>query len=399
MGDDYSSDDERSDQEKFVDNFRVFFFTMKCLFDESCDNEAKWRKQDGTRLHTHCSDHKENDMVAGRLCIETKCKKEGTFIIPSTSKEEGTYCKEHGIIKNATQPMKGSFCITCKNLRPPQWVQATKAASGETKPQFCSKHAKEMGIEIINVRASRCTECKKTLNPTFGFKEDGKKTHCTHCKKEGMVDLHTKRCRCGQTVKPSFGFVADGKMVCCKECKDDGMENIRKKSQILCKCVNEKHIACFGFAGDLKPSCCKKCKEVDMIDIKNKKCGCAKNVLASFGYEDGKGPTHCCDCKMPGMKYKGIQNQCKSNCGTVVNLQHNKYGEYCLRCFIFKFPEQAVSRNFKTKELLLRKYIENMVELEHYKKIFDKRTGGCSQRRPDILIECIHFNIIVEVSG
>ena len=31
----------------------------------------------------------------------------------------------------------------------------------------------------------------------------------------------------------------------------------------------------------------------------------------------------------------------------------NKYKGYCFRCFCFTYPEESISRNYKTKELLV----------------------------------------------
>ena len=39
------------------------------------------------------------------------------------------------------------------------------------------------------------------------------------------------------------------------------------------------------------------------------------------------------------------------NCGIHVQ---NKYKGYCLRCFIYTFPNEQISRNYKTKETLSR---------------------------------------------
>ena len=67
----------------------------------------------------------------------------------------------------------------------------------------------------------------------------------------------------------------------------------------------------FNLPGQKKATHCGGCKLENMVDIKNPKC-----------------KLYLCDTR-PSKKYKG----------------------YCLRCFINLFPNEKVSRNYKTKEL------------------------------------------------
>jgi hypothetical protein len=81
-------------------------------------------------------------------------------------------------------------------------------------------------------------------------------------------------------------------------------------------------------------------------------------------------------------------------CSTIVNQQ--KYNGYCLYCFVHLFPDKPVSRNYKTKESAVDQYVrEHFVDVDI---VSDKAVqGGCSLRRPDILIDLGFQVLIVEI--
>jgi hypothetical protein len=58
------------------------------------------------------------------------------------------------------------------------------------------------------------------------------------------------------------------------------------------------------------------------------------------------------------------------------------------------FPDKPVTRNYKTKEYSVVEYVKT-----NYPQpwIADKITGGCSRRRPDLLLDLIDQVLIVEV--
>jgi len=73
-----------------------------------------------------------------------------------------------------------------------------------------------------------------------------------------------------------------------------------------------------------------------------------------------------------------------------------KYNGYCLFCCIHMCPEVSVSRNYKTKE---REVTDRIKEsFPDFDWILDKKVeGGCSRRRPDLLLDLGERIIIVEV--
>ena len=90
---------------------------------------------------------------------------------------------------------------------------------------------------------------------------------------------------------------------------------------------------------------------------------------------------------------------CKNNwCYTQVK---EKYDGYCLYCYMNMFPDKPVSRNYKTKEYAVVEYIKEEFPKEKFPKlnwIADKIIiGGCSKRRPDLLLDLEYQIIIIEI--
>ena len=74
----------------------------------------------------------------------------------------------------------------------------------------------------------------------------------------------------------------------------------------------------------------------------------------------------------------------------------DKYDGYCLRCYIYTFPDKPVARNYKTKE---RAVVEFVCErFPEHTWITDKKVNdGCSIRRPDILVDLGYQVLIIEI--
>jgi hypothetical protein len=120
--------------------------------------------------------------------------------------------------------------------------------------------------------------------------------------------------------------------------------------------------------------------------------GC--NIIACFNYAQYKNGIYCFKHKEKDMvDVKNVSNICKSEmCNTRVS--NEKYKGYCLRCFVYLFPNEPNSRNYKTKEKIIVDYINET--FKDYKIINDKIIGS-SKRRPDILIQLSAHIIIVEI--
>ena len=235
---------------------------------------------------------------------------------------------------------------------------------------------------------SKCIVCLKK-RPYFGNSNDKIAKYCANCKEPDMIDIKNKKCIVCKSKQPVFGLPDDKIATYCAKCKEPEMIDIKNPKCIVCL----KTRPTFGLPDDKIAKYCFNCKEPDMIDIKHPKCIICKLINPSFGLSDDKIAKYCFNCKEPDM-INIISPRCKSEwCNTRIT---NKYDGYCCYCFMHLFPDKQVSRNYKTKEKYVIDYIK-----KHFKKIdiiADKQIqGGCSRRRPDILIDLGHQIIIVEI--
>jgi hypothetical protein len=253
---------------------------------------------------------------------------------------------------------------------------------GETKSLYCSKHKKQ---GMINVTTKRCLECD--IIPSYNVRGEKPPLYCLKHKKQGMVNIRSKKCvECDD--QPSYNVGGEKNPLYCLKHKKQGMVNVKDK-----KCLECDIRPCYNLKGETKPLYCSKHKKNDMINIVSKIC-LECNTQASYNNEGQKKALYCFDHKKNGM-INIRSNTCKSEwCPTIP--RNKKYDGYCLRCFIYLFPDKPVSRNYKTKEYSVLDFIKT--KFPHFDFIADKIiSGGCSRRRPDLLLDMLYQIIIIEV--
>jgi hypothetical protein len=146
--------------------------------------------------------------------------------------------------------------------------------------------------------------------------------------------------------------------------------------------------------GEAKALYCALHKQEGMVDVKNKTCiheGCKKQPV--FNVEGEAKALYCALHKQEGMV--DVKNKtCKNEwCLTQVR---EKYDGYCLFCYMNMFPDKPVFRNYKTKEFAVVEYVKN--KIPQFDWIADKIiSGGCSKRRPDLLLDLGYQIIIIEI--
>lgn len=140
------------------------------------------------------------------------------------------------------------------------------------------------------------------------------------------------------------------------------------------KCIHNKQ----------KPTC-KECGG-SSICIHNKRKSRCRDCNGSEICIHNKRKSRCKDCN-------GSQ-LCKSTfCETYKN---KKYNKYCSRCYIHLFPNEPISRNYKTKEYAVLEFIKNTYPEHTW--VNDKTIdGGCSKKRPDIFLDLLTHSIIIEI--
>ena len=192
--------------------------------------------------------------------------------------------------------------------------------------------------------------------------------------------------------RPSFNTEGESKPLYCHRHKLEDMINVRS----ITPCIHEdcKTRPSYNNEGESKPLYCAKHKLEDMIDVVNKHCihqDCNKRPY--FNYEGETKPLYCSTHQLEGM-IDLIHPTCKTHlCYALVK---GKYEGYCLRCFIYMFPEKPVSRNYKTKEFAVVDYIN--IKFPTLNWIADKIiNGGCSKRRPDLILDLFYKIIVIEI--
>ncbi len=303
------------------------------------------------------------------------CKENGCNVLPCFNKEgeiKALYCSRHK--KDGMVDVKNKKCLDCDTI-------PTFNLEGETKGLYCKKHKKD---GMVNVKNKTCIDCD--TRATFNVKGEIKGLYCKEHKKDGMVDVKHKTCiDCDK--RATFNVKGETKGLYCKEHKKNGMVDVKNKT-----CLDCDRQPNFNLEGETKTLYCKEHKKNGMVDVKNKTClDCDRQP--NFNIEGETKSLYCKEHKKNGMI--DVKNKtCKTElCSTFVS---KKYDGYCLRCFIHLFPEKPVSRNYKTKEYYVVEHIKT--KFQNHNWIADKIiNGGCSKRRPDLLLDLGYQVIIVEV--
>ena len=218
--------------------------------------------------------------------------------------------------------------------------------------------------------------------------------YCGTCKEDGMVNVRCKRCENEQCNKmPVFNLSGETRGRFCKRHKKTGMVNVREKKRCHYEsCYSQPS---FNFPGSKQGQFCKRHALDGMIDVKNKRCEhqCCNSITPVFNVPGSKQGKYCKRHALEGM-INVISKKCKTPlCDTIVT---NKYKGYCFFCFRNIFPDHEYSRNYKTKELEVSRYVRE--EFSQYDWVCDKIVdGGCSRRRPDLLCDFGNQVLIVEV--
>jgi hypothetical protein len=221
----------------------------------------------------------------------------------------------------------------------------------DTYGRFCKEHKKD-DMKSIDKRVCEGLNCDK--QPSFNNKGEKKGRFCYEHKKEGMVDVVSKKCEFdGCDKHPSFNNKGEKKGRFCYDHKKEGMIDIKSKKCEFDGCDKRPS---FNNKGEKKGRFCYDHKKEGMVDVKHKTC-----------------KTYLCDTRAT-----------------------NKYKGYCLRCFIYTFPEQSVTRNYKTKEKAVVDRVKEKYPTLDW--ICDKVVpDGCSRRRPDMFLDMGSYIIIVEI--
>ena len=235
----------------------------------------------------------------------------------------------------------------------------------------------------------KCRECTKYA--TFNFLDQLYARYCKEHKLPDMIDVLSKKCK-NINCKKQANFNIEGEKIAlyCKEHKLPDMVDIKHKK---CNYPNCKKHPVYNIKGIKKALYCFEHKLVGMINVINNLCEFLNcNKQPKFNIKGEKRGKFCFDHKTQNM-INVVRKTCKI-CDT--QIKNKLYDGYCLRCFIYIFPDKPVTRNYKTKEKTVTDYVLSI--FSEYDWITDKKIqDGCSSRRPDMLLDLGYQVIIVEV--
>ena len=278
-----------------------------------------------------------------KTCIFENCK-----IIPSFNLEhEKTplFCLEHKLENMVDVKHKTCIFENCK-------IRPIFNYENEKTTLFCSKHKLENMVDVKN-KTCIFENCKK--KPSFNLEHEKTPLFCLEHKKENMINVISKTCIFENCKKrPTFNYENEKQAIYCCQHKKENMINIISKTCIFENC---KKRPTFNYENEKQAIYCSQHKLENMVDIKHKRC-----------------KTHLCDIR-PSVKYDG----------------------YCLRCYMFMFPDKPISRNYKTKEQSVLEFVKNNFGLDKTIIADKKISGGCSKKRPDILIDLGFQVLIIEI--
>ena len=194
--------------------------------------------------------------------------------------------------------------------------------------------------------------CK--TNPAFNLEGEKTALYCSIHKLEGMVNVISKTCIYSNCKKqPAYNIEGEKTALYCSIHKLEGMVNVISKTCIYTNCKTQSN---YNIEGEKTGLYCSIHKLEEMVDV--------------------------------------IHKRCKSEWCSI--RAHEKYDGYCLRCYIYLFPDKPVARNYKTKEYAVVEFVKS--RFSNLNWIADKIiTGGCSKRRPDLLLDLWNQIIIIEI--
>lgn len=282
-----------------------------------------------------------------------------------------THCK----VENVEKPSKRLnqfFNHTYTKLLPttliirlensPREHQASYNISTESLGKYCKKCASD---EMVDVRRPVHEYCIKCVEE---FGEENRKD---------WVRAHYNQ---------NYG---DDPLYCRTHMSDDMVDVLSR----TCQKENCKKQPRYNYEGQTIGIYCKTHIEKNMIHI-GLKCeeeGCY--TQPTYNYDGHKGGKYCVKHAKQNM-VDVVNPRCKTfMCGMTVS---KKYQGYCLRCFMENYPDEPVSRNYKTKEKCVVDFISE--KFPDWTIIWDKKIqDGCSRRRPDMFIDFGEFVLVIEI--
>ena len=278
-----------------------------------------------------------------------------------------------------------------------------------------------------------CIDCKISFNLDNFYKGSNQCKKCKSNKSKCEHDKIKRQCRdCGGSLYCEH----DIRRAVCKECKGssicehDKIRNSCRECNGSAFCEHDKiKSICRECKGsricehDKIRSRCRYCKgasicEHDKVKSQCRDCGgssiCEHNIRKSVCRDCG-GSSICehnkirnscrecngsCFCEHNKKKNKCII--CNPNCACreckiILVDKRTQFYPLCHACFCNAYPDHEKSTLYKIKERYLRDELRRRFPDKDINMVFDKAVdGGCSKKRPDVLIDLLLYSIIIE---
>ena len=297
------------------------------------------------------------------------CKKRPTYGVRGS---KASHCVTHKL--GSMVDVVNKTCKECGKI--PKF-----GVPGSKTPLYCATHKLENMVDVVN---KTCKECGKI--PKFGVPGSKTASYCATHKLEKMVNVLSKTCNDCER-QPSFGVPGSKTALYCATHKLEKMVNVSKKT-----CNECKRIPSFGVPGSKTALYCATHKLENMVDLRNKTCiECEKQP--NFGVPGSKTALYCATHKLENM-VNVLSKTCVLDwCSTIIG---KRYRGYCVRCFVYLFPDERVSRDYKTRERTVVDFL--MGAFQSVTWIYNKRvSNGCSKYQPDLLCDLGDQVLMVEI--
>lgn len=242
-------------------------------------------------------------------------------------------------------------------------------------------------------------KCK--IQASYGSPSDRKVLFCKNHKSNDHIDLRSQKCqhieegiRC--STQASFGSEKDKKKLFCREHKRQ--DDIDLKSQ-KCKFQSDNGQKCINqaiYGTNYNKDFCSEHKNNQHVENRSRKCifknsdNTYCNKVASFGT---KKRTFCSLHRTQNCNRLAGYN-CKNCEITEAHYGKNNKREYCAPCFAELHPESVQGRMYLIKQKAIVEFLKKHFTISSVDKVIK---GGKSKRRPDIIIDCGSFVIVIEI--
>jgi len=226
------------------------------------------------------------------------------------------------------------FCgVITKNQKNPICMEdgcsitANYNNEGEKRAIYCVTHKKE---GMIDVRSKKCIEDGCNKHPSYNNEGEKRGIYCATHKKEGMIDVKNRTCiEDGCSITANYNNEGEKRSIYCATHKKEGMIDVKNRTCIEDGCNKQAN---YNNEGEKRAIYCATHKKEGMIDVKNRTCiedGC--NKQANYNNEGEKRAIYCATHKKEGMidvrSNKCIEDGCNKRAN--YNNEGEKRAIYC----------------------------------------------------------------------